>query len=100
MENRIPTPIDLLMEPPKDISTTGVTYDHIIPNIHDDIKLRNEFKTLIGRDLLKYCENLKWMNPFILKYLPHMYDKEIQIKSNVVRNLRYSIFNYFNRNKF
>lgn len=54
------------------------------PTEDDYVKLKNEFKILMARDLIQNEESLKWMEEFVPKYISHQYDDLVKTKSHVV----------------
>jgi len=89
VENRIPIPHDVKSLPSRPVkSVRNLSIDLFIPTITDELLLREEFQVLIGRDLLKYDDNLKWMKPHISTCIPHKYDDLVKQKSNVVNSCK------------
>ena len=62
VQNRVPSPPELegITRPPLK-SKEDIDLNNYIPNDDEEHNLKNEFKVLLLRDLVKYDETLKWM---------------------------------------
>ena len=55
-----------------------------LPSVDDNLKLRDEFKILIGQTLKQHLEEMSWLDKFIPDHITHEYTKETTCKSEIV----------------
>ena len=84
MRNRIPIPVDLIFSCKPHQPSEKFRPREFFPSKEDDASLRQEFKILVARDLMKYYEDMKWMKNFAPKYISHKYDEEVLRKSEII----------------
>ena len=85
VKNHVKIPEELLLlQAPTFKSVLDIPPELFFPTQTDEVKLQNEIKTLVARDLVKYIEELSWIEKYIDKQFPHQYSKESCIISEVV----------------
>ena len=62
----------------------SVSWNDFLPNQNDDCLLRSEIKVLVGRDLINYIDDLKWMDDFVPSMISHKNDEEVIKQSEIV----------------
>ena len=63
-----------------------------LPTIDDNVKLRHEFKFLIGQILAKYVPELNWKLEVLPKTLYHRYQEQVK---KVSESVSYTISFFF-----
>ena len=85
VKNRVHIPKHLLGIPAHIIKCpTDIQLQNYFPNHDDEVKIQEEIKILVPRDLTHYVEDLHWAKKFIPKHIKHAYSLDTQKKSEIV----------------
>eukprot|EP00794_Sanderia_malayensis_P013248 gene13248-biopygen10567 len=55
-----------------------------VPSVDDNLKLRQDFRNIVGNILIKYIKELDWMRKYVPTHIAHEYSKFTKKKSSVV----------------
>ena len=85
MSNRISIPDKLIGVKTAEIGNVlDIPLAHFLPSELDDVSFRKEAKILVSRELVKYFEELPWMEKLVVYHIPHKQSDEAKEKSEVV----------------
>ena len=83
--NRVDIPEELIgIKVGKFNNVKDIPVENFIPNKGDEESLKSEVMILVSRDLVKYFEEVKWMEKYVVKHIKHQYSEVATHKSTVV----------------
>ena len=85
VKNRVEIPEELLStKAPSIKQKSDIDTKLFIPTEQDDMSLRNDFKMLVSRDLVRYIHDLSWMKKHLPMQILHKHIEEMKKESEIV----------------